>query len=980
MAPSTVFSYLRRDHRRANSPARHTQPPKIDSPPQLPATPQTPTLTDALMGSGVWKDPVGETRFGTEYPSKSEPQANSAQLSVQENGALKSQLSNESHAKRSDPPQIKAHSPAFPPPERPASPWRLSIGKSILTDGGKLGTKYGKEKGKSADNTASGALSWNHDNSKGQLSSSKRHSTQEGIIPHSQSGKTKLNLLNPLNLLARRRSGQYSSSKLEKASLGLPALPDDYDPRIRGKVIHDFSSPRPRSYAPGCNHYQPQTLNHEANGLGSLSTDTGFVGGNALERQRNAQLARQSRDQPVGPKPGIEEESRDATGQTATSSPPALESDREALTAGTSTKGQQEQAANRPLSTEGATPTASNALSRSSTTRDGPRRLLSSASRFSFDIAGMSSAQEKLLEEKHKQKEAARKAQVQETHFCDSDSENLDYDAMMDDGELEEKIPGVNAEADEDDNESDFLDHGHPLNNMGKQFVPVLPPLLSNPVSPLNFNSGEPSAEIWSQDADHSEGNLVPPGLNMAASPNASGLQNSTEDSVPGTGQAALNEANAPKMTKFVIDDDFYYDDGMFDDILETVPGEPEPFDESIFDDPNSHLYNRRVCIPNGNANPLPTVPENERPESARRYSIDSDEDKFPIKQKKGHALEGQALNESNIEAFSNALADVANQAALKEGLERTSSGGSEASVEHGGSNQTGSVSQAALTPDDAGALQKTETMAFDDVFDDFDYNDMNGLDEDDAIIAAANQEALENDVEGIYGQEFGFYAHAHGQCDSERVYGGYFGPRGVEGIHRSHSGRANFQEPSLTPITERSEWSTRNSIVSLAAHQANYSHSNPSLSSPALAQLMDMGNVEDEMSFSALRKLRRGAFGGSNGSLRSAPSPTTTSSPQGPQLGSPSMTNPPNFHDFPGDQLRPMSWMPNSSSGPVVDNNTLNLHSSSDNEASPAGLWTNKGDNLDTGKAGIPSPLSIDTARGNVGTPAARRSVSYAN
>ena len=59
-------------------------------------------------------------------------------------------------------------------------------------------------------------------------------------------GKTKLNLLNPMSLLARRRSSQAvaEAHSQNQAALGL-RLPDDYDPRIRGKVVHDFSAPRP---------------------------------------------------------------------------------------------------------------------------------------------------------------------------------------------------------------------------------------------------------------------------------------------------------------------------------------------------------------------------------------------------------------------------------------------------------------------------------------------------------------------------------------------------------------------------------------------------------------------------------------------------------------------------------------------------------------------------------------------------------------
>lgn len=175
--------------------------------------------------------------------------------------------------------------------------------------------------------------------------------------------------------------------------------------------------------------------------------------------------------------------------------------------------------------------------------------------------------------------------------------------------------------------------------------------------------------------------------------------------------------------------------------------------------------------------------------------------------------------------------------------------------------------------------------MAFEDVFDtqvydDQFYDDNDDAYFDDAIVAAANAEALENDDDGFYGQEFGFYAQADGTGASELTNGGYFGPRRVEGITRNHSSRGKFQEPSLTPITEKSEWSTRNSMISVKAHGGT--HPNSALASPGLAQLVDMGNLDDEMSLSALLKLRRGAWGGSNGSLRSTAgsSPPHTISP----------------------------------------------------------------------------------------------------
>ena len=150
-----------------------------------------------------------------------------------------------------------------------------------------------------------------------------------------------------------------------------------------------------------------------------------------------------------------------------------------------------------------------------------------------------------------------------------------------------------------------------------------------------------------------------------------------------------------------------------------------------------------------------------------------------------------------------------------------------------------------------------------------------------------ANAEALANDDDDFYGQEFGFYAATNSNTNSNNDYfnGGYFGPRGADGLIRSQSGHVlTMREPNLTPITERSEYSARNSFISLArmGDFASPPGSAAGIASPGLYQLAGMmgGIEEDDMSLSTLLKLRRGAFGGSNGSLRSQSQP---SSPVGP-------------------------------------------------------------------------------------------------
>ncbi|KAK4545892.1 hypothetical protein LTR36_002456 [Oleoguttula mirabilis] len=142
------------------------------------------------------------------------------------------------------------------------------------------------------------------------------------------------------------------------------------------------------------------------------------------------------------------------------------------------------------------------------------------------------------------------------------------------------------------------------------------------------------------------------------------------------------------------------------------------------------------------------------------------------------------------------------------------------------------------------------------------------GLDDD--MVAAANGDVLADDDEGFYGQEFGFYAHARPNSgEVQAINGGFFGEDGDDGLARNKS----LKEPNLTPITERSEFSTRNSFVNLG-HGGAFGLPSAGLhgpASPAFARLPVSPLVENEAtSFDQLRKLRANAFGGSNGSLGS--------------------------------------------------------------------------------------------------------------
>lgn len=153
------------------------------------------------------------------------------------------------------------------------------------------------------------------------------------------------------------------------------------------------------------------------------------------------------------------------------------------------------------------------------------------------------------------------------------------------------------------------------------------------------------------------------------------------------------------------------------------------------------------------------------------------------------------------------------------------------------------------------------------------DYDDQGSFGNDDDLVAAANAEVLASDDAGFYGQEFGFYGRPRANSgDLEAVNGGFFGEDGDDGLMRNKS----LREPNLTPITERSEFSTRNSFVGLGmngsfgpASASAYGPHSPALARMPMTPLMDT----EVTSFDELRRLKANAFsggGGSNSSLHS--------------------------------------------------------------------------------------------------------------
>ncbi|KAK0739983.1 hypothetical protein B0T18DRAFT_416993 [Schizothecium vesticola] len=163
--------------------------------------------------------------------------------------------------------------------------------------------------------------------------------------------------------------------------------------------------------------------------------------------------------------------------------------------------------------------------------------------------------------------------------------------------------------------------------------------------------------------------------------------------------------------------------------------------------------------------------------------------------------------------------------------------------------------------------------------------DDLDDYEYDDDFIAEANASVLANDADGFYGQEFGFYSAplpgkdygltssgAGGALSAENLSqyanGGFF----YAGPARTKSGRVVSRDPNLTPITERSEYSNRNSIMSLAMPAGFGSDArSPPAHSPGLAQLamsMASDDMDPHKNLSDLLKLRSRAWGGSQASL----------------------------------------------------------------------------------------------------------------
>ncbi|KAL8760608.1 MAG: hypothetical protein Q9184_003217 [Pyrenodesmia sp. 2 TL-2023] len=736
-------------------------------------------------------------------------------------------------------------------------------------------------------------------------------------------GKMRFNLRNPMSLLAKRRSHQAvaeandDKSQYKGAYPPVPSLPQDFDPRIRGKVVHDFSAPRPGTNKSAnsvrdSDRYQREAILYNSR-RASPNPSTAFVDDDSPssgEREHTPQFTEHfdddfgpAKDGPAknrtsafmcqvslseshpNPDPSVLPPFARHLPSNVTASAPIIPKassppPKKSLEIVPETSSMGALAADKSLpSTPPRSPPAK-PRSRASSNTDSPfqpaglpKHFKSNASRFSFDLAGKgSAAQEKLLEERHRENERkkARRSngsQAPEAGMVDNDDEYFDeFDDLEDDDSLEEKIPGVNADAEDPDTlaaqqhiqdvdfalpdkssfasapglaSTQFTSPNTPRDSVGlagKVALHQVPGMAS--AKDIDKLDNLPKTMMSSAEGQHDHVNHYYSSKGLRPGVNVTSLSSSENDD----------------------DDDLYFDDGMIENF--EVPDEPA-FDESVFDDDTSKVYGLPL------RDQKLSKPDVAAAFQQERSDVAVDQSTYPSAGPETASQFNPVARSSvshkvgivDLAAYHDALAVKVNQAALNGEFARRSSMDPLAE----GALKNNDVSWNCFDDREARGLFITGGV---DEIDNFDVDDALA---DDSIIAAANAEALENDDEGFYGQEFGFFARASGADEAEYANGGYFGSRGFEGIGRSHSGRVN--EPSLTPITERSEWSNRNSTISLAMHGFQPSSAGP-LPSAGVAQLADIMPLEgDDMSLSALMKLRRGAWGGSNASLQSSSS-----------------------------------------------------------------------------------------------------------
>ncbi|RYP63283.1 hypothetical protein DL771_009354 [Monosporascus sp. 5C6A] len=728
-------------------------------------------------------------------------------------------------------------------------------------------------------------------------------------------------LKNPMSSLLLRRKA--SQNVVPDLSLPLRNAREEpvYDPRIRGTRVHDFSAPRPRkpvrihdAAQPATESAGQDTLPHmpipEPKPYAPDAVPVPPPKDDHAVSERTWSSA-QSQEAPAGDV-AKQESQREAPNRQST-----MLSGRRRSGVGGRVK-------------RSSLPASLVSMSRNSSAASGkgvlssvPKHMKSTSSRFSFDMVGAAN-QEKLLEERHRQRQQDKGVDEfedyapRDSRFGEFDEDAFDYDAMDDyDDGLEERIPGVNADFDDGEDFGTTDDPDNDQENFAGFVFQRSDPTttLTSPHSagvlptPRDANGdviGYASTETGETAGMRQDPQNLPGGpfdiapLQSLRMKNWAGLSIQGQETNGGAAHANGHPALAggEALNK---DDELYFVDSLIHNF--DGEGDGSAFDESIFDLDDTDQYGRPIpgmfarALSQKNAENAAQQAKRGESDIASRLSQQSGlsrstahtslsadqqtkaqdlslrDEKIPQPVPQPPPPSWTPNPQDSVAAYQAALAAAAHQAAASGKFRRDSSPPAPA-------NPT------ATSPTTSGSVYSDQHNENDEnnenVLDDYEYDDGGytsaGLDDyeldDDAIIAEANASALANDTDGWYGQEFGFYSapvtqhHSSAVLTEKNLYqyshGGYFGPSGV---NRTTSGRVVSREPNLTPITERSEYSNRNSLMSLMPSSA--SNAAP-LQSPGLAQLALMGE-DESMSLSALMRFRSKAWGSSQASIASS-------------------------------------------------------------------------------------------------------------
>ncbi|KAJ4334539.1 hypothetical protein N0V87_006771 [Didymella glomerata] len=997
MAPSNMFSYLRPGHAKRNA-SSLASPDPVASPAALPlpspsqnteyfASPRVPDNASFTSGSPISPYPPQlppVTRVGSKLD-----QASTAQNSPRSAGQRPLSTGGPNSQSAQDrgmlsPPQ-RIH--GQPSPSHAKKPAFLRSKTDITPSGLRpqgLGISHKQDSIYAAESPSQSSTHLTPSlTSPGYASHSKSQTSLMSGLTEKLSGsskavstptaapaKAKSRLRNPMSLLMRRRSGQTldplhdESLVTQRSPSFVPPIRDNYDPSIRGNIVHDFNAPRlnrNQSYnnaygsspvppgTPGeLDRVSPPKIEKEHTPVfwEHFDDDTSYEQSQAAVRAeqlansdfvaRNSMLLLSEPSPPEAPpasrpasqqdlKPALEEASSEPPAQSTLPAPPPPY---QATDHGPSILSPVEEVPSPTYAPTDETPKAKNSTkspppsrSRATSVTDPswqpaglPAHLSSRASRFSFQINGGSdSTQEHVMEERHRKK-AAEKASKQahlstNTIEDEYDEYGMDDDFDMDGG-FEEEIPMLGEEDEFGGLGDQSINDGiSTLDFSTLSINPGLPnqigfiPSSGQSYTPYDMG-GNPIGYAMSGGLQQMQSNANPGYLNpeedddddiqASAAPRLQqNFRFSSTQAPAESSSQALESSNDPSPGDGDLDDDMYFDDGL---IGEQVLGDAPAFDEETFDDPQGPLYERKMkpapTEDTPSSQPLQALPSEtgyEADDDTLSRHLEKSEPSLAHKTSVAHAPAGPTMfNFNDMSSYHTALVDAANRAESEGRFARKASvdvGNSSSELDEGSSI---SHSRPSLVPDDG--RFSLDTVGFppdDDVYgtdmsfqDDYDYSEYDSALENDPMIAAANAEALAYDDEGFYGSEFGFYAAAG---DAQSEWGGVF----ASGLNRAISGRNAVREPNLTPITERSEYSTRNSFISLN----HFRDGSLPVTSPGLAQLARMSPYEwpaeeENMSLDALMKLRKGAFGGSASSLpSSAANSPRNSSPFGMQF-----------------------------------------------------------------------------------------------